>query len=57
MREKSGHLSLVNHAKGLFVCFAKCNGKLLKGFRVENTFLFEKDESGVELGHCQGSGE
>lgn len=46
MREKSGHPSLEHHVKDFLVCFAKCNGKLLKGFQSESTRLFEKDEPG-----------
>lgn len=46
-RERPGHLRLACHVKDGVVCFPTCNGKLLKGFQQESTFLSEKDEFGV----------
>ena len=51
MRKKTGQPSLVHCGQDSSVCvcvcvFAKYNGKLLKDFQQESTFLFENDDFG-----------
>ena len=49
MKKRTGQPGLVHCGKDSSVCvcvFVKYNGKLLKDFQQESTFLFEKDDSG-----------